>query len=111
MIRIRIRIRIVHWFKARIRAHRIYLIARRRLTAEAYTNIESARGGADYTDDDLEQIAYIAATVYLERRQEKVMKIKVRRACKAAGVEIGPDKEWLLMSERERREVLERMNR
>lgn len=100
-----------HWLRARLRARHIYLIARRRLTAEAYTNIKSARGGDDYTDEDLERIASIAATVYLERRQEKVMKIKVRRACKSAGVEIGPDKEWLLMSERERREVLERMNR
>lgn len=60
------------WLRVRLRARRIYLISRARLTAEFLAD-------PFMPDEDAEQLARLGAVMWLDKRRERVLKVKVRR--------------------------------
>lgn len=98
-----------HWLRVRLRARCLHKLTRTRLTMELLT--ARLHLFPSMPRDDAEQIAYLGAVKWLDKRRERVMKVKVRRELRKLGVEVEPEKEWLLMGDEEKEKVLERMTR
>lgn len=96
--------------RVRLRACRLYRISRARLATESLT--EWKRLHPSMPDEDTEQLAYLGAVMRLEKRKERVLKVKMRRMLRELGVvEVDPEAEWLLIKDEEKEKVLERMIR